>query len=70
MHIIFGLLLFFILIIVFISYKQSDKILIRKAKYTPLAIFPSQFNLPFEEIKKIFLLKDGLFPLALKAIKP
>ena len=50
--VIIGLSLFFILLLVItlFCYKQSDRILIRKSKYTPLTIFPSQFNAPFEEV--------------------
>ncbi|MBQ6224614.1 MAG: alpha/beta hydrolase [Campylobacter sp.] len=57
----------------FISYKQSDKILIRKSKYTPLAIFPSQFNLPFEEVifknKEDISLKGWFIPACSKSDK-
>lgn len=46
--VIFYILIFLVLIIILIAYKQSNRILIRQAKYSPLTIFPSKFNLPFE----------------------
>lgn len=46
--IIFSILIFLVLVIILIAYKQSNKILIRQAKSNPLEIFPSNFNLPFE----------------------
>jgi len=47
---ILGFLIFLSLLTLLFCYKQSDRILIRKSKYTPLTIFPSQFNAPFEEV--------------------
>lgn len=46
----FSILIFLVLVIILIAYKQSNKILIRQAKSNPLEIFPSNFNLPFEAL--------------------
>lgn len=47
---IFYILISLVLLIILIAYHQSNRILVRKAKYSPLTIFPSKFNLPFEYI--------------------
>lgn len=70
---ILTILLFLILAIVFISYRQSNRILVRKAKYSPLTIFPSQFNLPFEYLsfknKENIELKGWFIPAPVKSDK-
>ena len=47
--IVLGILIFLVLAIILFAYKQSDRILIRKSKYSPITIFPSQYNVPFKE---------------------
>lgn len=54
----FAILFFLSLILIFFAYKQSDRILIRKSQKSPLTIFPSQFQVPFEEVS--FKNEEGL----------
>ena len=56
--VILSALILLIFIIILIAYRQSNRILIRKAKYSPLTISPKDFNLPFENIS--FKNKDGI----------
>lgn len=71
--IIFSVLAFLILITLLIAYKQSDRILFRQAKNSPLAFFPSQFKLPFEDVsfknKSGIELKGWFIPAAVKSDK-
>lgn len=47
-----------VLIVVFYTYKQSDKITHRKNKRYPIVIHPDQFKVPFENV--IFKNQDGI----------
>lgn len=55
---IFSILTFLIFLIILIAYKQSNRILFRKSKYSPITIFPSDFNAPYEECS--FKNEEGL----------
>ncbi len=70
---ILGVLIFLFLLIVFIAYKQSNRILFRNAKKGPLTFFPDQFKLPFENItfknKSGIELKGWFIPAAVKSDK-
>lgn len=56
--ILISVFIFLALILLLIAYKQSDRILIRTAKKSPLTIFPDQFKVPFEQV--IFKNEEGL----------
>ena len=55
---IFVFLLILILLVIFICYKESNRILIRKSSKTPLTVFPEQFKVPYEKAE--FKNKEGL----------
>lgn len=48
--ILISILVFLIVLIILIAYKQSDRILYRNPQKSPLLISPEQFNIPFEDI--------------------
>ena len=70
---ILSFLLFLILIIIYISYKQSDKVLFRKASKSPLVFSPEQFNISFKDISfknaEGILLKGWFIPAKVKSDK-
>ncbi len=56
--ILISILVFLIVLMILIAYKQSDRILYRKSKYSPITIFPSHFNALYEECS--FKNEEGL----------